>query len=733
MYNVNRKHALERHHSVRSSRSERLVIPLTLFLTILSAESLSRILVTRTEAVVIFSSVFKPLVLFYVSTKARDALEALGRIVSTVLRVLIVEMLLILMFAAVACRLFTGYESFSDLSTAWLSLFELATTVVNPSIWMPMYSEHKSSALFFVSFVVISVFYMHSLVLSVVFQTYVKAAADVHNRSTSDREDLVQMAFLSLQEHSGGRDVVAIDSVREVLRAIRPHYNAMKINALIEIIDPTDQRVIDYPMFRTKIRQALNASIRTARIATKLAVAMELVAVFLAISNFIYVIMVSSAFTAFWFDSSQEAIGGALTLIAIAELLVRFNPLKIADFTPLTRLNTIFDGLALIAAFISCVGLFMFVLQSRFALEFILMGRAIDMIRIMRFFQIFRDVVRRSADVLPALTGPVVLVISTLHFFVYLGMAIWGGSVTEGAHDDALEPLYDLNNFNTYQNGAVTMFQVLVTNDWQAIAKVFTYATRCSSPFIVYPFFVIANLTGVSIMLNVVTAFFVESFVTKINDGMEGPSDQTTLQKERDFGIKTSESSIRRVRSSEFKSNRRAVDEAIDHGADADSEASSGSEMHEFDVFEREGYDNIMRTVAGASDSDEIARTVSSYFEIFETLAPGRESVGYLVCDQQTLERYGNLRFQSKTAGFLEEKELHVIVNDMHSELLALSSSQSFNQDKSLLRTYRNPASPNNLLEISGALLRRRPALSLFVTRVRRLESRKAGAPPIPE
>ena len=54
------------------------------------------------------------------------------------------------------------------------------------------------------------------------------------------------------------------------------------------------------------------------------------------------------------------------------------------------------------------------------------------------------------------------------------------------------------------------MFQVLVINDWHAIAEVFEHATRCSNPQIVFPFFILGNLVGASILVNVITAFFVE-------------------------------------------------------------------------------------------------------------------------------------------------------------------------------------------------------------------------------
>ena len=153
-----------------------------------------------------------------------------------------------------------------------------------------------------------------------------------------------------------------------------------------------------------------------------------------------------------------------------------------------------------------------FVAGDEVAIDLILMGRAIDMIRIMRFFQIFRDVVRRSADVLPAMAGPVILVLTTVHVFTYLGMALWGGAVNIDtfSQNPNISPLYYLNNFNSYTEGLVTVFNVLVVNDWHALAEVFRYADQNSSPLIVYPFFVSVILIAVFIMLNVITAFFVE-------------------------------------------------------------------------------------------------------------------------------------------------------------------------------------------------------------------------------
>jgi hypothetical protein len=289
--------------------------------------------------------------------------------------------------------------------------------------------------------------------------------------------------------------------------------------------------------------------------------------------------------------------------------------------------------------------------------------------------------------------------------------------------------------------------QVLVVNDWHSIAQVFLYADRCSHPLFVYPFFILGNLIGVSIMLNVLTAFFVESFVTKFNDNSDDNAvvaeggaggghtlnlnTTPTIRKDRgDFTIQTPENSSTVHRISSGTSSLCLVEQQQQHSFDAggsgggpddadadDSDGSVESEFYEFDVYEREGLDKIMQTVAGIGPnySGEFARQMCDYLEIFESLVPERESVGFLVCDQLTLERFGNRRFQNLTAGFLEASDLHAVVSAMHAELLALSSRV---QDRSLIRTFHHDT---QVLEISAALLRRHPALSLFVTRVRKL------------
>jgi hypothetical protein len=93
------------------------------------------------------------------------------------------------------------------------------------------------------------------------------------------------------------------------------------------------------------------------------------------------------------------------------------------------------------------------------------------------------------------------------------------------------------------------------------------------------------------------------------------------------------------------------------------------------------------------------------------------DRVGYVVCCQQTMNRYGNRRFEIEAADFIDKMELHSLVSSMHGELLALSATDSFDE-RSIVRNLTHPTNPSKRLVLSATILRRQPALSLFVSRI---------------
>lgn len=106
-------------------RPEPLRNAMLAFMTASSLELVYRVSGSRNSAPRFWiTSACKPVALFYISEKARQAAVSIARIAPIVSRVLALELLLILSFAAVACRLYAQYESFATLSQSWLSLFQ---------------------------------------------------------------------------------------------------------------------------------------------------------------------------------------------------------------------------------------------------------------------------------------------------------------------------------------------------------------------------------------------------------------------------------------------------------------------------------------------------------------------------------------------------------------------------------------------------------------------------------
>jgi len=678
--------------SARKSRSWWWAIPVSFFLISLSIETW---FVVRSHTIMqrrIWSSAFKPVVFFYVSSKARNALDALLRVIRIVVRVILIELFLIFTFGAVAVQLFGDFESFRGLPISFLSMFQLSTTVVNPSLWMPVYARvGRKASIFFVIFLITSVFYLHSLVLSVVFQSYMDGMSAIREHAALDREKSLQLSYEALCERNEDEEDAVTTAaptrrIRDVLAKMRPHYNVVKLNALVQAVDPIHSGSVDYNTFRLKIPKALNMSVRSRRPENNLSRLLELFGAFVALINLVYVVLASSIFHTWWWKASVIPIGFVITLLGMIELIVRLVVVKILRAAAVSsgKPNITFDGLATVAAVTSMAGLALYGTEYKRALDCIFSGRAIDMVRCLRLNNEARDIVKRSSEVIPALLGPVLLIISAMHFFVYAGIAIWGNKVECGVRPD-LTPFYDLNNFNSYLSGVITIFQVLVINDWHAIALVFILPGSATN-VLVYPYFVLANLVLTSVLLNVMIAFFVNAFVTKATE--------TSMVIGKEHSERTKKS-IRHSGSFLSRSSYSTLDE------------------HEqlVTISERQGFDSILRTIAGDGDDDDSARLCSHVLERFEQISLPSEKVGYLVACQKSNTRYGNQRMMNIVGQFMDPRAMHQIVGEMALEVANLPEDRS---TASLKRTFHAPNMSQGL-EMRASILEEGSSICVFV------------------
>jgi len=481
-------------------------------------------------------------------------------------------------------------------------------------------------------------------------------------------------------------------TVKKTIMLVRPHYTSSKIERLAEMLDPLNTGFVNYDSFRKKLPKALSTSLRTPRRLPEFVIQFQQ---FVTCVNIIYVMSLSCSITKvyFFYTNTHFAIvaGFVITIIAIVDIGMRVSSLKKFDMT--------FDMLGSIAA---CISLYAIV-SHRFhhvstgsltsslpsgdddvlaiatqkehqkVLDLLVVGRVIDMFRAMEFVDMFRAIMRRTGEVLPLLSGPFILVASSIHIFCFVGMARWGGHIHVGKIPN-IELDYDYNNFNTYSGGLLTMFQLLVVNDWNQIAKVYL---SVDSELFVYSFFTCAIIFNVSILLNVLMAFFIGAFVTKPKNpfaaSIREKIDTLTVENEitrshhseSSFGLL---SSFRDEDSNNINKQKQA--HQVVATDDMNMMSRSVDSMSEFNISVRPCFDTFMKTVTGFGDDEDIvAKEVSEVLELFEKLAPGREKVGYLCSCYKSMNRYGNRRFQNIMNIFMSDEEMHVMIGKMSQQI----------------------------------------------------------------
>lgn len=152
--------------------------------------------------------------------------------------------------------------------------------------------------------------------------------------------------------------------------------------------------------------------------------------------------------------------------------------------------------------------------------------------------------------------------------------------------------------------------------------SVFLYATRCSSPIIVYGFFVSVVVVAVSVMLNLIVVFFCETFVSQLNlveVGDEGrtaflPAQNTSDGREtEDFVTKAMTPLANSLTSSlHFDSND------LKRTGTKTTVCDDTNQDVQFDIIHKDGYDELMKAVTNTADrqNEELAMNLRNTLEM---------------------------------------------------------------------------------------------------------------------
>jgi amino acid transporter len=150
----------------------------------------------------------RPLLFVCISRRVRKAVLSLFKIIPSFLDCAVLVTLLIGFFSLFGMLLFQatpeGRQYFPTITDSMLSMFILLTSANFPDVMMPEYQINRLSALFFIAFMLVGVYFFMNLVLATIYHNYRKQCEDNMALFRQRRQDALDVAFQLLDINGTG-------------------------------------------------------------------------------------------------------------------------------------------------------------------------------------------------------------------------------------------------------------------------------------------------------------------------------------------------------------------------------------------------------------------------------------------------------------------------------------------------------------------------------------------------
>ncbi|CAB4055436.1 TPCN3 [Lepeophtheirus salmonis] len=527
------------------------VIPETLFLRGLNGGGIR------------FSRPLRPLffVNFPEGRQIRQAFRNIRRTLPEIFRVLVLLMLSIAIFTLMGYKLFcqknlvkaNGSPYFMNYFDTLWDMYVLVTSANNPDVMMPAYDYSRWYAVFFLTYIVLTLYIFMNVVLAVIYNNYKRnlrnEITDFYQRKC---ELLIEVFLLvsvpDVQETPGPKNqndgifdaknrFLNHDDFIRLLQITFPGESLKYYEALWLILDTNGDRRIDFKEFMqlddlihipyTDLNECLTflerklPGLYTSKISDFIK---NIVRNMWFRYVFDLIIIVNAFFIAFDLDGAEWYFLVLFTLEII---------LKVYTFGPklfVKKLWNLFDLLVVGSALIVSVAQESLneVQESVISLDVLLALRVLRLFKIFHSIQRFRTVLNTILYIVPSLSTYGGILMIFFYFYALIGMEIFGDRVHSVGYNSSAEdfdpncgnPLLDssdfyrnhycANNFNNVVSSFVLLFELMVVNQWHVLTEGYVLVMQSKWTRL---YFLSFNLICVTVILNIYTAFVLEAFI----------------------------------------------------------------------------------------------------------------------------------------------------------------------------------------------------------------------------
>ncbi|KAJ0113081.1 hypothetical protein Patl1_02249 [Pistacia atlantica] len=181
-------------------------------------------------------------------------------------------------------------------------------------------------------------------------------------------------------------------------------------------------------------------------------------------------------------------------------------------------------------------------------IRYLLLARMLRLIRILMHVQRYRAFLATFLTLIPSLMPYLGIIFCVLCIYCSLGVQIFGGIVNVGntkvEETDLADDDYLLFNFNDYPNGMVTLFNLLVMNNWQDWMQSYKELTGTSWTLL---YFISFYLINVVLLLNLIVAFILEAFFAELECEEDDKDGRSKERRRYVVGAKTRSQRVDRL------------------------------------------------------------------------------------------------------------------------------------------------------------------------------------------
>ncbi|CAE7231508.1 TPC1 [Symbiodinium natans] len=475
-----------------------------------------------------------------------------------VLELLALGFLLMAFFAWVALVLFPpdteeGQQFFPAFFPGMWSLLVLLTTANFPDVMLPAYRLNRASVFFFLAFMLVGMFFLVNVITAVVMTAYQNQA----NSDDEGRKKLRQQKVKEAFELLTADGPLTVEDLQKVLDDLS-YYGGLRGDSVVSAsaIDSSNDGVISRQEFGALIGY-LNTALKTDcptpclesyfpglptnplwqgakvwinRVGWIIDVILIINLTVMLIEMWPVLAGTSSTHPGVPERMELKAVTGwrqnVFTWVFITEAAAKIALFGLTKY--LSVHTNQFDLLVTVVIALTSFALWCpsIPLSNWTLVQVVACARLFRLFRLLNMYKPYHDLATITFLLLPTAMDIFMILFLMCYFFSAIGVALFGGMIStnpEHPHHAAVaassfgQAGYWANNFNDFGMGFVTLFELLVVNNWFLIADGFSAAAGVWSRAYFVSFYVLGVLVGLNLVVSFIVGAFMDEYESKIH------------------------------------------------------------------------------------------------------------------------------------------------------------------------------------------------------------------------